>query len=43
MSMKDILNITIKEAEEVYKNMGLSFIIKDGKLKGMQKEVKHEN
>ena len=32
--MKDILNITLEEAVKVYEEMGMAFIIRDGKLKG---------
>lgn len=35
MKLKDIKNITIEQAMEVYRTLGISFIIKDGKLKGL--------
>lgn len=38
--MKNIKNTTLEEAMEVYKTMGVSFIIRDGQLKGMCKENK---
>lgn len=34
MAIKDILTITLEEALKYYEEFGLSFIIKDGKLKG---------
>ena len=37
MAIKDIKNITLEEAMEIYKNMKISFIIRDGELKGFGK------
>lgn len=37
MKVKDIKNITLEQAYEIYKTLGISFIIRDGKLKGMSK------
>ena len=34
MKLVNIKNITLIEAMEIYNKMGISFIIKDGKLKG---------
>lgn len=31
----DILSITLEQAKEVYSSMNVSFIVRDGKLKGM--------
>lgn len=35
MKLVDIKNITLEQAVEAYEKMGISFIIKDGKLKGL--------
>lgn len=40
MSMKDILNIKLEYADQLAKELGISFIIRDGKLKGFIKEPK---
>ena len=40
MLVKNLLEMTITEAEKAYKEHGTTFIIKDGKLKGMSKEVR---
>lgn len=40
MLVKNILEMTIAEAVKAYETMGITFIVKDGKLKGMSKEVK---
>lgn len=37
MKVKDIKNITLEQAFEVYKEFGIGFIIKDGKIKGLNK------
>lgn len=37
MAIKDIHNITLEQAMEIYITMGIGFIIRDGKLKGMTK------
>lgn len=37
MAIKDIKNITLEEAIKIYKNMKISFIIRDGELKGFGK------
>lgn len=37
MAIREIHNITLEQAMEVYKTMGIGFIIRDGKLKGMTK------
>ena len=37
--MKGILNITLETAYECYKEKGIGFCIKDGKLKGFYKNV----
>lgn len=37
MAIKDIKNITLEEAMEIYKNMKIGFIIRDGELKGFNK------
>ncbi|MEG0909487.1 MAG: hypothetical protein RSE41_09860 [Clostridia bacterium] len=45
MLIKDIKNITIAQAEQFYKDLGIAFICRDGKLKGMiqEKTNKGEN
>lgn len=40
MLVKDLLKMTLFEAMEAYETMGVTFIIKDGKLKGMSLERK---
>lgn len=35
--------ITIGDIDRVYKNLGLIFMIKDGKIKGFSAEVKDKN
>ncbi|WP_279309961.1 hypothetical protein [Romboutsia sp. 1001713B170207_170306_H8] len=40
MAIKDILNITVEEARQIYEQMNISFICRDGKLKGFKKEGK---
>lgn len=37
MAIKDIKNITLEQALEIYKTMGIGFIVRDGKLKGFTK------
>ena len=37
MKIVNIKNITLLEAMEIYNKMGISFIIRDGKLKGFSK------
>lgn len=37
MKIANIKNITLVEAMEAYNKMGISFIIRDGKLKGFTK------
>lgn len=37
MKLVNIKNITLLEAIEIYNNLGLVFIIRDGKLKGFSK------
>ena len=34
MSIKNIKNITLQEAFQIFKTTGIGFIISDGKLKG---------
>ena len=38
MLVKDIKNITLEEAMESYKLTGMTFVIKDGKLKGFSRD-----
>lgn len=38
IKLNNLKNITIEEAQEVYKTMNISFIIRDGKIKGMSKK-----
>lgn len=40
MKIKDIMNITLEEAMETYKNLGIALIIRDGKIKGFIKDIK---
>lgn len=40
MLIKDIKNITIEQAEQFYKDLGVAFICRDGQLRGMIKEPK---
>lgn len=35
IKINNLTNITIEEAQEVFQTMNISFIIRDGKLKGM--------
>lgn len=37
MFIKDIKNITLEDAKNIFENMNISFIIHDGKLKGLSK------
>lgn len=37
MKLIDIKKMTLDEADKFYKNTGMSFIFKDGSLKGFQK------
>jgi hypothetical protein len=37
MAIKDIKNITIEQALEIYNSTKIGFIIRDGKLKGFNK------
>lgn len=37
MTIMEIQNITLEKAMELYKTTKIGFIIKDGKLKGMNK------
>lgn len=37
MSIKNIKNITLEEAFQIFKETGIGFIIRDGKLKGLIK------
>lgn len=37
MAIKDIKNITLEEALRIYNEMGIGFIIRDGELKGFNK------
>ena len=36
--VKNILTITLEEAYELYQELNVSFIVRDGKLKGFTKE-----
>ena len=38
MLVKDIKNITLEEAMEFYKSTGMTFIIRDGELKGFSRD-----
>lgn len=40
MLIKNIKDITIEQAEQFYKDLGVAFICRDGQLKGMIKEPK---
>lgn len=37
MSLNDIKSITVEEADKLYKEIGLAFVVRDGKLKGFTK------
>ena len=37
MLIKDIHNITLEDANKYYKYLNISFIIRDGKIKGLSK------
>lgn len=43
MLIKNIKEITTDQAKQFYKELGVAFIIRDGKLKGMIKEPKQIN
>ena len=38
MLIKNIKNITLEQAMEFYKSTGMTFVIKDGKLKGFSRD-----
>lgn len=40
MLIKNIKDMTIEQAEQFYKDLGVAFICRDGQLKGMIKEPK---
>lgn len=42
MRINNINNITLEQAVKIYNTMGMSFIIRDGKLKGFIKEPKKQ-
>ena len=39
MVIKDILSITLEQAYEIYKTLGVGFCIRDGRIKGFYKNV----
>lgn len=38
MTIKDLNVITLYDADKVYRELGIAFIVKDGQLKGFRKD-----
>ena len=41
--LRDLSKITVEEMDRIYKNLGITFLIRDGKIKGFGAEVKDKN